>query len=79
MSSSASHMNEFEQQVLADLAVLKSQMSSLMGNGQPGRLRELELRVERHEAVVQRVAGVGGILAVLLTMLHAAIDLFRRH
>ena len=70
-------MNDFEQQVLASLAVLKSQMSSLVGNGQPGRLRELELRVERHERVVQRLAGIGGLVAFLLTLLHAGIDLLK--
>ena len=70
-------MSDFENQVLADLAVLKSQMASLMGNGQPGRLRELEQRVERHEVVVQRLAGIGGLLAFLLTLLHASIDLLK--
>ncbi len=36
----------FEGQVLADLSVLKSQMESLMGIGQPGRLTQIEARVE---------------------------------
>ena len=40
-------MTEFEGQVLADLSVLKSQMSQLMGIGQPGRIIQLEKRVER--------------------------------
>ena len=35
-------MTEFEGQVLADLSVLKNQMSQLMGIGQPGRLTQLE-------------------------------------
>jgi hypothetical protein len=42
-------MTEFEGQVLADLSVLKSQMQQVMGIGQPGRLTQLEERVERHE------------------------------
>ncbi len=71
-------MSEFENQVLADLAVLKEQMRALVGNGQPGRLRQLEQRVERHEALAQRVGGVGALLAALLTLFHAGIDYFRK-
>jgi len=70
-------MTDFETQVLADLSVLKSQMTSLLGNGQPGRLRELEARVERHEAVVERAKGMGAVGALLLTVVHFAIDLLR--
>src|SRR3981189_380781 len=51
-------MTEFEGQVLADLSVLKNQMSQLMGIGQPGRLIQLEERVERHERSVQRIKGL---------------------
>ena len=50
-------MTEFEGQVLADLSVLKSQMEQLMGIGQPGRLTQIEERVERHERRVQRMKG----------------------
>ena len=32
-------MTDFEGQVLSDLNVLKSQMEQVLGNGQPGRLR----------------------------------------
>ena len=71
-------MTEFEGQVLSDLSVLKSQMSSLIGAGQPGRLTQLEERVERHERSVQRMKGVMGAAGSLLTVLHVAIDVFRR-
>ena len=70
-------MSDFENQVLSDLAVLKSQMRELLGNGQPGRLRELEQRVERHERVVQRLSGVGALLAFLLALLHASADVLK--
>ena len=50
-------MTEFEGQVLADLSVLQSQMKQLIGIGQPGRLNQLEERVERHERTVQRLKG----------------------
>jgi hypothetical protein len=72
-------MTEFEQLVLADLATLKAEMRTLLGNGQPGRLRHIEQRVEQHEAVVQRVTGVGALLGLVLTGVHVAIDLFRKH
>ena len=70
-------MNEFEKQVLADLAALKTQMQSLVGNGQPGRLREVERRVERHEAFVQRAGGLGALLGTVLTLIHLGIDYVR--
>ena len=71
-------MTEFEGQVLADLSVLKNQVNSLLGVGQPGRLTQLEERVERHERTVQRVKGMVGVLGGLLTAFHLAIDYFRR-
>lgn len=70
-------MTDFERQVLADLGELKSQMHDLLGDGQPGRLRRLEDRVERHESLVQRATGIAAIIAALLTLLHVAIDYFR--
>jgi hypothetical protein len=71
-------MTEFEGQVLADLSVLKNQMGQLMGIGQPGRLSQLEERVERHERSVQRVKGFVGAVSGILTVFHLAIDYFRR-
>ena len=70
-------MTEFEQTVLADLSALKTQMSTLLGNGQPGRLRELEKKVEQHETVLQRGAGIGAFLAALVTLVHLGMDYFR--
>ncbi len=73
-------MTDFEKQVLADLAALKAQMHSLLGNGQPGRLREVELRVERHEAFVQRAGGIGALLGTVLTLIHLGVDYLKfRH
>jgi hypothetical protein len=67
-------MNEFERTVLADLATLKAEMKILLGNGQPGRLRQLESRVEQHEQIVQRASGIGALLGVVLTLVHLGID-----
>ena len=71
-------MTDFEQKVLSELAVLKSQMEQLMGIGQPGRLTQLEKRVERHERSMQRIKGLVGAVGGLLTAFHVAIDYFRR-
>ena len=71
-------MTEFEGQVLADLSVLKSQMDQLMGIGQPGRLTQIEERVERHERSVQRMKGLVGTAGAVLTVVHLAIEYFRR-
>lgn len=71
-------MTEFEQQVLKDLATLKSEMRALLGNGQPGRLRQIEQRVEQHEVLVQRVAGMGALVGALLTAVHIGIDMLKK-
>lgn len=72
-------MSAFEAQVLADLSVVKSQMASLLGDGQPGRLSLLEERVERHELSMQRVKGFAGAMGLLFTMAHLAIEWLRPH
>lgn len=71
-------MTDFEGQVLADLSVVQSQMKQLLGVGQPGRLTQLEDRVQRHEQSVQRMKGVVGGFGALLTMVHVAIDFMKR-
>lgn len=69
-------MTEFEGQVLADLCVLKTQMKEIVGNGQPGRLAQVESRVRDHERAVQRLKGVAAAFGGILTFAHVAIDLF---
>ena len=69
--------SDFERQVLADLAEIKTNMHWLLGNGQPGCIQELNDRVERHERVVQRFTGIGGALAGLVTLIHIGLDYFR--
>lgn len=71
-------MTDFEAEVLSDLRVLKSQMDQLMGIGQPGRLAQLEGRVERHERTVQRTKGFTAAIGALITLAHLAIDYLRR-
>ncbi len=67
-------MTDFEGQVLADLSVLKSQMEQVMGIGQPGRLAQIEGRMQEHEKTVQRLKGMAGAFGAVLTFAHIAID-----
>jgi hypothetical protein len=71
-------MDDFEITVLSDLSALKSQMASLIGLGQPGRLTMLEQRMEQHEIYLQRMKGWVAAFVVLLTMAHIAIDYLKR-
>ena len=66
-------MTEFESTVLQELSVLKAQMHQLMGIGQPGRLHQLEMRVESHERSVQQLKGLAGAFGGLLTLVQIAI------
>lgn len=68
-------MNEFEGQVLTDLSVLKSQMEQLLGIGQPGRISQLEERVQRHEQAVQRMKGMTAVFGFMLTIAHLVITM----
>jgi hypothetical protein len=70
-------MDDFEVAVLSDLAALKSQMASLIGLGQPGRLTIIEQRMEQHEVYLQRMKGWVAAFIVLLTVAHIAIDYFK--
>ena len=70
-------MNDFEQKVLSDLAEVKAHMRWLVGNGNEGKIQELEERVDRHEAFLQRFTGIATAVACLLTFVHFAIDLLK--
>ena len=67
-------MNEFEAQVLSDLSVLKTQMNGLVGDGNGGRLAELERRMEQHERNWQRAKGFVAAASVVLAVIEVAVD-----
>jgi hypothetical protein len=71
-------MTEFEAQVLADLSVLKNQMTVLVGDGNAGRIGNLEDRVSEHEERFQNVRGVAIAFGALLTLVQFLIDYLRR-
>lgn len=77
-------MNDFETAVLTDLslvksemAVLKSQMASLMGAGQPGRLYALENRLDQHERGIQHAKGAIAAFGVIFTLMEMAVHYLR--
>lgn len=72
-------MNEFEAQVLSDLNVLKTQMSGLVGDGNGGRIGDLERRLEQHEQNWQRAKGFLAAFSVLLAVVEVAIGAWHRH
>jgi hypothetical protein len=67
-------LTDFEQKVLSDLAELKANMRWVIGNGNQGKIQEIEERVERHEAYLQRFTGIATAVASLLTFFHLALD-----
>lgn len=69
-------MNEFEAQVLSDLNVLKTQMTGLMGDGNGGKIGELERRMDRHEQNWQRAKGFLAAVSVLIAVIEVAITAF---
>lgn len=71
-------MTEFEAQVLADLSVLKSQMSTLLGDGNSGRIAAIEGRVEQHERSFQRAKGFAVAMSVIFTLVQCVLELLWR-
>jgi len=72
-------MNEFEAQVLSDLSVLKTQMASLTGDGNGGRIADLERRMDRHEQNWQRAKGFLAAVSVVFAVVEVAVEAWRRH
>ena len=56
---------------------LKTHMRWIVGNGNEGKIQELENRLQKHEAALQRTAGIGAALAAVLTILHLTMDTIR--
>jgi len=71
-------MTDFEAQVLADLSVLKNQMTVLVGDGNSGRIGAIEQRVAQHEERFQNVRGVAIAFGAILTLVQFLIDYWRR-
>jgi hypothetical protein len=71
-------MTEFEAQVLADLSVLKNQMTTLLGDGSSGRIAAIEGRVDQHEQSFQRAKGFAVAGGAVFTLVQFFVELWRR-
>ena len=71
-------MNEFEAQVLSDLSVLKTQMAGLVGDGNGGRIAEMERRMDRHEQNWQRAKGFLAAVSVIFAVIQVALETLLR-
>jgi hypothetical protein len=67
-------MTQFEERVLRDLSELKVNMRWIIGNGNEGKMQEIEERLQKNEASTQRLAGVGAAFGIVLTILHLVMD-----
>jgi len=70
-------INEFEAQVLSDLSVLKTQMITLVGDGNGGRINELERRMDRQEENWQRAKGFVAAMSVVFAVVQIAMEAWR--
>ncbi len=71
-------MTDFEAQVLADLSVLKNQMTALVGDGNSGRVGSIEQRVTQHEERFQSARGFAIAIGGLITLIQFLLDFLRR-
>ena len=71
-------MTDFEAQVLADLSVLKNQMTMLVGDGNSGRIGAIEQRVTQHEERFQSARGFAIAIGGLVTLIQFLLDFLRR-
>ena len=72
-------VDQFEERVLADLSELKAHMRWVVGNGNQGKIQEIEERLQRHETHLQRMMGVGSALAAAITVLNLVANFMRVH
>jgi hypothetical protein len=49
-------------------------MRWIVGNGNEGKIQELEMRIQKHETALQRTAGLGVAAGILVTLMHLALD-----
>lgn len=70
-------MTQFEERVLRDLSELKAHMRWIVGNGNEGKMQEIEVRLQKHESILQKMAGVGAAVSAFLTAVHFVFDYLR--
>jgi hypothetical protein len=79
MKSGVAVMDGFEERVLSDLSELKVHMRWVVGNGNEGKIQEMEERLNRHETHLQRMMGVGSAIAAAITVMNLVVNFLRLH
>lgn len=72
-------MDTFEEKVLSDLAELKAHMRWVVGNGNQGKIQEMEERLNRHETHLQRMVGAGSAIAAAITVMNLIVNFLKLH
>jgi len=68
---------EFERRAGKKNIELKTHMRWIVGNGNEGKMQELEERVQKQEAALQRLGGMGAAVARLLVLVQIGTELLR--
>lgn len=58
---------------------LKVHMRWVVGNGNQGKIQEMEERLNRHETHLQRLVGVGSAIAAAVTVMNLVANFLRLH
>ena len=69
-------MEGFEEKVIESLSRLESHMTSLIGNGQPGRIKEIEMKVEDLQKNQWRFGGAVTGICLIISAIGAGIQIF---
>ncbi len=79
MKGGVAVMDSFEERVLSDLSELKAHMRWVVGNGNQGKIQEMEERLNRHETHLQRMVGVGSAIAAGITVMNLIVNFLKLH
>ncbi len=72
-------MSEFEADVLERLTKIQTQVTALVGNGQPGTISKMEDRLRLVENNQNNMRGRMTVISALGAFVGAGIDLLIRH
>ena len=70
-------MTQFEEQVLTDLSELKAHMRWIVGNGNEGKMQELEQRLHAMKVTCNASPGSAARWRCMITLVHLAFDYMR--
>lgn len=77
IGSVISQISDIQNTIASAIEQLKAHMRWIVGNGNEGKLQEIETRLQKHEAALQRMAGVGAAIGAAVTAVHFVFDYLR--